>query len=70
MVECYGATRPQNGAKVNEDTFAIVRGAVTWAAVCDGAGNAGQVARRPGHILASPFTHLSGARGVAHIEFG
>ncbi len=45
-VECYGAMRTQDGCSVSADAFLIQRGVVTWAAVCDGAGNAGQVAKR------------------------
>lgn len=39
-VECYGATRPRDGASANEDAFWIWRPASTVAALCDGAGQA------------------------------
>jgi serine/threonine protein phosphatase PrpC len=45
-VECYGASRPQQGRAPNEDAFLIIRDGIPVAAVCDGAGNAEQAARR------------------------
>ncbi len=45
-LECYGATRPQEGRTANEDAFLIVREGTAVAAVCDGAGAAEQVAKR------------------------
>lgn len=45
-VECYGATRPQDGGSANEDAFVIGHGPIKFAALCDGAGHAEQVARR------------------------
>jgi serine/threonine protein phosphatase PrpC len=45
-VEMYGATRMQEGHTVNEDAFIIGRGSTPYAALCDGAGNAEQSARR------------------------
>ena len=39
-VECYGATRPQDGSTANEDAFWIWRPSSTVAALCDGAGHA------------------------------
>ncbi len=46
LVECYGGTRVQSGRTLNEDAFVIERGPVPYAAVFDGAGNAGQSAGR------------------------
>jgi len=40
MVEMFGATIAQAG-KINEDAFLIARGVPLFAALCDGAGNAG-----------------------------
>ncbi len=45
-VECYGASRPQQGRTTNEDAFLIIRDGIPVAAVCDGAGNAKQAARK------------------------
>lgn len=45
-VECYGQSAPQDGRTRNEDAFVILRGPVLVAAVCDGAGNAEQAAKR------------------------
>jgi hypothetical protein len=40
QVECYSATRTQQGKASNEDAFLIGRGSVPYAVICDGAGNA------------------------------
>ena len=45
-VECYGASRPQQGRTANEDALWIARDPVPVAIVCDGAGNAQQAAQR------------------------
>jgi serine/threonine protein phosphatase PrpC len=45
-VECYGASRPQQGRTANEDAFWIGRDPVPVTVVCDGAGNAQQAAQR------------------------
>ena len=45
-VECYGSTRVQEGRKLNEDAFLIGHGAIPFAALCDGAGNAEQSAKK------------------------
>ena len=45
-VECYGRSVPQDGRTRNEDAFVILRGPTLVAAVCDGAGNAEQAAKR------------------------
>ena len=45
-VECYAASRPQDGRTANEDAFLIIREGIPVAVVCDGAGAAEQVARR------------------------
>jgi len=45
-VECYGASRPQQGHTSNEDAFWIGHDPVPVALVCDGAGNAQQSAQR------------------------
>ncbi len=46
MIEIYATSRPQDGEKANEDAFLIHRGAIPFAALCDGAGNAEQSAKR------------------------
>jgi hypothetical protein len=45
-VECYAATRTQEGKSANEDAFLIGRGERPFAALCDGAGNAQQAAKK------------------------
>jgi serine/threonine protein phosphatase PrpC len=45
-VECYAATRPQQGRSQNEDAFLIGRADRPFAALCDGAGNAERAAKR------------------------
>jgi serine/threonine protein phosphatase PrpC len=45
-IECYGATRPQQGRSQNEDAFLISTGDRPFAALADGAGNAEQAAKR------------------------
>jgi hypothetical protein len=46
LVECYGATRPQQRRTATKDAFWIGRDPVPAAVVRDGAGNARQSARR------------------------
>ena len=50
-MEIYGATRPQDGGTTNEDAFHIGRTPIPYAALLDGSGNAGQVAKRALKIL-------------------
>ena len=45
-MEIYAATKPQDGNTSNEDAFVIGRGALPYAALCDGSGRAQQVGRR------------------------
>ena len=46
-VECYAATRPQEGARIsNEDAFLIAPGETPLIVLCDGAGAAVQAAKR------------------------
>jgi len=45
-VECYAATRPQQGRAQNEDAFLLGTGARPFAALADGAGNAERAAKR------------------------
>ena len=45
-VECFGASRPQQGRTANEDAFLIGHGERPFALLCDGAGNAQQAAKR------------------------
>jgi len=44
--EIYGLSKAQEGEKANEDSFIILRGQNPIVAVCDGAGNAEQVAKK------------------------
>ena len=46
LIECYAASRPQQGRTANEDAFWIGREPFPVAVVCDGAGNAQQSAQR------------------------
>lgn len=50
-MEIYANSRIQDGRTTNEDAYLIGRGAVPYAALCDGSGNAGQVAKRALKIL-------------------
>jgi len=50
-MEIYGNSRTQDGRTRNDDAFLIGRGPVPYAALCDGSGNAGQVAKRALKIL-------------------
>jgi serine/threonine protein phosphatase PrpC len=45
-IECYAATKPQQGKTANEDAFLIGHGHTPCAVLCDGAGNAQQAAKR------------------------
>lgn len=45
-IECFAATRPQQGRTQNEDAFLIGRGERPFAALADGAGNAERAAKR------------------------
>jgi serine/threonine protein phosphatase PrpC len=54
-IECYGASRPQTGRTTNEDAFVIGHGAIPYAALCDGAGNAEQAAKRVLRLFETHF---------------
>ena len=45
-VECYAATKPQQGKSANEDAFLIGHDQTPFAVLCDGAGNAQPAAKR------------------------
>lgn len=45
-LECFAATRPQQGRTQNEDAFLIGRGEPPFVALADGAGNAERAAKR------------------------
>ena len=45
-MDIFAASRPQDGRTSNEDAFVIGRGNFYYAAICDGAGAAGQVSKR------------------------
>ena len=45
-VECFAASRAQQGKTANEDAFLVGRGEIHFAALCDGAGNAQLAAKR------------------------
>jgi len=45
-VECYARSLAQQGRSSNEDAFLIIRDPLPVAAVCDGAGNAEQAAKK------------------------
>lgn len=46
QIECYSATRTQQGRTANEDAVLIARGPTPYAVICDGAGNAQQSAKK------------------------
>lgn len=62
-IECFAATRPQQGRTQNEDAFLIGRGEPSFAALCDGAGNAERAAKR---VLAL-FERLINEAGPVHL---
>lgn len=45
-MEIFAGSRPQDGRPSNEDAYLIGRGEIRYAALCDGSGAAGQVAKR------------------------
>lgn len=45
-IECYGASRKQDGHSTNEDAFLIGRGSIPFAALCDDAGKSEKVAKK------------------------
>jgi serine/threonine protein phosphatase PrpC len=45
-IECYAASLTQEGRKVNEDAWLLMRGDPLCAALCDGAGDARRAAKR------------------------
>ena len=45
-IECYAASLTQEGRKVNEDAWILLRGDPLCAALCDGAGDARRAAKR------------------------
>jgi len=54
-IECYGATRPQEGRSSNEDAFLVASNTTPLAALCDGAGNAEQAAKKVIRLLQKLF---------------
>jgi len=58
-VECYGATRKQDGKSANEDAFLIGRGTIPFAALCDGAGKADRSAKKALGLFQHMFTKAS-----------
>jgi len=58
-IEGYGSTRLQDGKKLNEDAFLIGRGAIPFAAVCDGAGNAEQSAKKVLRLFQQLFNNAT-----------
>ena len=58
-MEIYANSRPQDGRNSNEDAFLIGRGAIPYAALCDGSGAAGQVAKTALKMFESQIGHAS-----------
>jgi len=56
-MEIFSSTRPQDGHTWNDDSFVIRRGEVTLAAICDGSGASGGVAKRALKILGGLAFH-------------
>jgi hypothetical protein len=54
MIECYGASRPQDGQKWNEDAFIIGRDPVPYTAVFDGA----RIAEKAAQVVVRFFKAL------------
>lgn len=57
--ECYGSTRVQEGRKLNEDAFLIGHGTIPFAALCDGAGNAEQSAKKVLRLFQQLFNNAT-----------
>ena len=55
-VDCYAATKPQQGKTCNEDAFLIGHSHIPRAVLCDGAGNAQQAAKRVLTVFEKLFT--------------
>lgn len=64
-VECYAASRTQEGKPANEDAFLIGRGEITFAALCDGAGNAQQAAKKVLGLFEKLFKETSAQQVAA-----
>jgi serine/threonine protein phosphatase PrpC len=58
-MEIYANSRPQDGRTTNEDAFLIGRGQIPYAALCDGSGAAGQVAKSVLKIFESQIGHAT-----------
>lgn len=58
-MEIYAATKRQDGGSTNEDAFAIGRGEMPYAALCDGTGNAKGVAKRALSLFQKLFSEAS-----------
>ena len=74
-VECFGASRPQQGRTANEDAFLIRHGERPFALLCDGAGNAQQAAKKgspaPAAVLEDePTTFDPRSTSLQQIEAG
>ena len=50
-MELFSSSRTQDGRTSNEDAYLVGRGSMPYAALCDGSGNAGQIAKRALKIL-------------------
>jgi len=60
-VECYGASRPQEGRSANEDAFLVSSEATPLVGLCDGAGNAEQAARKVLRVFQQLFNETTPA---------
>lgn len=58
-IQCYGSTRIQDGRKLNEDAFLIGHGSIPFAALCDGAGNAEQSAKKVLRLFQQLFNNAT-----------
>jgi len=63
-IECFAATRPQQGRSQNEDAFLIGRGERPFVALCDGAGNAERAAKRVLALFEKLFGEATAAQTV------
>ena len=63
-IECFGASRPQDGRSINEDAFFISHGENPCAVLCDGAGNA-QLAAKKVVSLFTRFFNQSTSEQIA-----
>ena len=69
-VECYAATMRKQGVTGNEDAFLVGHGKIPYAALCDGAGNARQAAKRVLSLFEKLLKKTSAEQILIHATWG